>query len=184
MQLSVISFSDTAEVLAPLERVSGTAAVPALTAGGGANYGAAFRALAQSIEHDTASLRGRGCKIYRPCAFFLTDGMPNDRDWHSTFTSTLTYDRQAGHGMKAHPIFVPFGLRDTPDRILKQLAYPPERGKWYRAGNASIDQALAEIIQIITNTVVTSSHTVLSGRPRITQQSPAPGSSIIEGDSE
>jgi uncharacterized protein YegL len=183
VQLSVISFSNAAEVLVPLEQVSEMPANPALAAEGGTNYGSAFRVLAQSIERDTARLRGDGYKTYRPWAFFLTDGAPNDADWHHTFTSTLTYDAQTGRGMKAHPIFVPFGFREAPESVLKQLAYPPERSKWYLAGSASIDQAIVEIVQIIMKTVVTAGSSVMRGQPSITLQSPAPGSGIIRGDS-
>jgi uncharacterized protein YegL len=183
VQLSVISFSNTAEVLVPLEQLSEMPAIPALASEGGTNYGSAFRVLAQSIARDSARLKGDGYRIYRPCAFFLTDGAPGDADWQHTFASTLTYEAQASRGMREHPIFVPFGLREAPESVLKQLAYPPERSKWYRAGNASIDQAIVEIVQIIMKTVVTAGSSAMRGQPSITLQSPAPDSGIIRGDS-
>jgi uncharacterized protein YegL len=181
-QVCVMSFSDTAKVVMPMGQMS-EQEVPELHVEGGTNYGEAFRVLAQAIGQDTAKLRADGYKVYRPCAFFLTDGLPNDRDWHQTFTSTLTYDRQTGRGMKAHPIFVPFGFRKAREDVLSQLAYPKDRGKWYHAKTADVDQALKGILEIIMNTVVTSGHTAGAGQPAVTQQPPAPGSGVEQGDS-
>jgi len=181
-QICIMSFSTTAKVLMPLGQMS-EVSVPRLSVEGSTNYGAAFRELAHTIERDRAALKTQGFKIYRPCAFFLTDGEPTDSDWHQTFTSTLTYDRQTGQGMKSHPIFVPFGFRDAQERVLRQLAYPPERGKWYLAKNTSVEQALAGILDIIMKTVVASARTATSGQPTLTQQAPASGSGIVQGSS-
>ena len=159
VQVCVMSFSDTAMVVTPMGQMS-EQEIPELRVQGGTNYGEAFRALAQAIGQDTTKLRSDGYKIYRPCAFFLTDGLPNDRDWHQTFTNTLTYDRQTGRGMKAHPIFVPFGFRDASEDVLRQLAYPKERGKWYHTKTTDVDQVLKGIVDIIINTVVASGQTV------------------------
>ena len=182
-QICVMSFSDAAKVIMPMGQMS-EQEIPELRVEGGTNYGAAFRALAQAIGQDTAGLKGGGYKVYRPCAFFLTDGQPNDRDWQQTFTSTLTYDRATGHGMKAHPIFVPFGFRDAREDVLRQLAYPKDRGKWYHTKTTDVGQALKGILEIIMNTVVTSGHTAGAGQPVITQQPPAPGTGIQQGDSD
>lgn len=182
-QICIMSFSDTAKVVMPLARMS-EHSVPKLSVEGGTLYGAAFRQLAQAVTRDSAELKRQGYKVYRPCAFFLTDGEPNDGDWHRTFTNTLTYDRQTGRGMKSHPIFVPFGFRDAPESVLRQLAYPPERGKWYHAKNATVEEALAGILDIIMNTVVTAGQTASAGQPTLTPQPPAPGSGIQQGDSE
>jgi uncharacterized protein YegL len=182
-QICIMSFSDTARVLMQLGPIS-ESVVPTLAVEGATNYGAAFRLLAQSIRQDSDRLKEQGYKIYRPCAFFLTDGAPTDHDWHRTFTDTLTYDRQTGHGFKAHPIFVPFGFRDARSDVLKQLAYPPERGKWYLAKDTTVEQALAGILQTIMQTVVIAGRSAGTGQPAITQQPPIPGSGILQGGSE
>src|SRR4051794_21597157 len=108
-RISVLTFSDGAAVVTPLDQLSGTT-LPTLTVQGGTNYGAAFRLLAQTIDADAAELKRQGYKTYRPCAFFLTDGMPGDQGWGASFVSTLTYNKETGQGMKNHPIFVPFGF--------------------------------------------------------------------------
>jgi uncharacterized protein YegL len=181
-QISIISFSDTARVLMPLGQMS-ESVVPTLSAEGGTNFGVAFHLLAESIREDTSRLRKQGYKVFRPCAFFLTDGEPGDADWHRTFVEQLTYDRQTGRGFRAHPIFVPFGFRDATSRVLSQLAYPPERGKWYLAKNASVEQALGGILQTIMQTVVISGRTAFTDQPAIMQPPPEPGSGIVQGDS-
>jgi DNA-binding SARP family transcriptional activator/uncharacterized protein YegL len=182
-QICVISFSDRAKVVMPMGQMSETV-IPALSVEGGTNYGAAFRRLAQTIILDTASLKDQGYKVHRPCAFFLSDGRPNDHDWLRTFTETLTYDRTSGRGMREHPIFVPFGFRDASAEVLKQLAYPPEYGKWYKARSAPVEHALTSIIDVIMKTVVTSGMSVRTGQPTVILQPPPAGSGIESGDSE
>jgi uncharacterized protein YegL len=182
-QISILTFSTAAHVALPLGQMS-EQAVPVLSAGGGTNYGAAFRCLADTITSDVAALRGQGYKTYRPCAFFLTDGEPGDRDWHQTFTSTLTYDRQTGQGMKAHPIFVPFGFRDAHEKVLGQLAYPPGRAKWYHTANTSVEAVLKEILDIIMKTVIQSGKSAGTGQPLVTQQAPNPESDMFQGESD
>lgn len=182
-QLSIITFSDSATVALQMTQMS-EHNMPTLSAQAGTNYGAAFRTLAKAIPQDIANLKAQGCRVYRPCAFFLSDGEPLDNDWQRSFTSTLTYDKNTRTGMKEHPIFVPFGYRDAPEDVLKKLAYPPERGRWYHVKNDDIEQALKGILGVIRNTVITSGRTAQSNQPAIVPQVPDPGSGIASGESE
>jgi uncharacterized protein YegL len=127
-QLSIITFSTNAQVVLPLGRMS-EEQMPTLSAQATTNYGAAFTLLAQTIQQDIARLKAQKLKVYRPCAYFLTDGLPTDRTWLQTFTSTLTYDQARGSGMKGHPLFIPFGFRDASEDVLNKLAYPPDKGQ-------------------------------------------------------
>jgi uncharacterized protein YegL len=181
-QVCIMTFSDTAKIIVPMGPMSGSE-VPELAAENTTNYGLAFRALADAIEQDSAKFKVQDHRIYRPCAFFLTDGLPTDPDWHRTFVSTLTYDQQTGRGMKAHPIFVPFGFRDAHEEILGQLAYPPERSSWYHAKDTSIETVLKEVLGIIMKTVITSSRTAGTGQPMLIQQAPGRDSGIVQGKS-
>jgi uncharacterized protein YegL len=180
-QICIVTFSDTAKVVLPMTQLS-EHEMPTLLAEGGTNYGAAFRMLAQTVEQDTANLKAVGYKIYRPCAFFLTDGEPGDYDWHQTFVSTLTYDRQTGIGMKAHPIIIPFGFRNASEHILRKLAYPLERAKWYHSKSHDIEMALGGILGLIMNTVISSGRSASAGQPTLVQQAPDQGSGIAYGD--
>jgi uncharacterized protein YegL len=181
-QVCIMTFSDTARVIVPMGPMS-ESEVPELVPENATNYGAAFRALAQVIEQDSARLREQGYRVYRPCAFFLTDGLPTDSDWHRTFTSTLTYDQRTGRGMRSHPIFVPFGFRDAQEEVLGQLAYPPGRATWYHAKSAAIEIVLKGVLDIIMKTVVSSGKSAGTGQPAIVQQAPEPDSDITQGES-
>jgi uncharacterized protein YegL len=179
--LAILTFSDTAQVVLPLTQLS-EHDMPTLSVQGGTNYGSAFRLLAQVISRDMQSLKARGYKVYRPCAFFLSDGEPLDGDWEQTFRSTLTFDPSTGAGMKSHPVFVPFGFRDAPEHVLRRLAYPLEKGRWYHSKSHDVDEALRGILDTIMNTVITSGRTASGGQPALLQQAPAAGSGIAYGD--
>jgi hypothetical protein len=181
--IGIMTFSDQGKVVVPLGQMS-EHGVPALTVEGGTNYGSAFRLLAHTITQDTASLKAQECKVYRPCAFFLSDGEPLDPDWEATFRTTLTYDPGTGTGMKGHPVFVPYGFRDAPEHVLRRLAYPMGRAKWYHCKSSDIGDALKGILDIIMNTVITSGNSVRSGQPAVVQQAPATDSGIAWGDPE
>jgi uncharacterized protein YegL len=78
-QVCVVTFSDTRSVVVPLGQAS-ELQLPNLANEGGTDYGAARRELARATEADLTSLKGSGCNPFRPCAFFLSDGEPNDLD--------------------------------------------------------------------------------------------------------
>lgn len=179
--IGIISFSDSARVVLPLTQMS-EHTIPALSVEGGTNYGAAFRLLAQTIAQDTASLKAQGYRVYRPCAFFMSDGEPLDLDWEQTFRATLTYDSSTGRGMKGHPVFVPFGFRDAPEHVLRKLAYPLEKGKWYHTKSHDVEEALQGILDIIMNTVISSGRSASAGQPALIPQAPPAGSGIQHGD--
>ena len=159
----VISFSDEAKVVAPLGRIS---AVPVLTAGGSAHYGRLFGLLAQRIAQDSQDLKAQGYRVYRSCVFFLVASKPADHDWHDTFMNTLAaYDYQTGLGMREYPIFVPFGYRQAPESVLRQLAYPPGHVRWYHASKANVEDAMNGVLNVIMQSVISSGRDDDTGRP-------------------
>ena len=85
--------------------------------------------------------------------------------------------------MRSHPIFIPFGYRDAPEHVLRQLAYPRNRAKWYHAKSDDVNLVLKGILEIIMNTVVNSSNSTGTDNPDIIQQAPPQGSPINQGDS-
>jgi uncharacterized protein YegL len=171
--ISVISFSTGARVVMPLSQMSDQPMPTLVTDGGVTNYGKAFRELAVAIPQDAAELRVRGYKIFRPCAFFLTDGEPTDRDWLDTFRTTLTYDKNTGVGMKQYPVFIPFGFRDAQEAELRKLAYPFSKGKYYHIKTQDIEQVIALILDVIMKTVVASGQSSSGGKPALVH-APAP----------
>jgi uncharacterized protein YegL len=179
--IGLLTFSDAGKVMMPLSQMS-EHDMPTLTVEGGTDYGAAFRTLAQTIAQDSASLKAQGYKVYRPCAFFLSDGAPGDPDWEQTFRATLTYDPVTRTGMKGHPVFVPYGFRDAPEAVLRKLAYPMGKAKWYHSKSSDVEEALGGILDNIMNTVITSGNSASTGKPSHVQQVPATESGIEFGD--
>jgi len=182
-QIGIITFSSTAQVVLPLARMS-EEQMPTLQSQATTDYGGAFRLLAQTIQQDVARLKAQRLKVYRPCAYFLTDGLPTDRSWQQTFVSTLTYDKAAGTGMKGHPLFIPFGFRDASEDVLNKLAYPPDKGKWYHAKTHNIEEALTGILTMIMNSVISSGLSVPTGSPTTALPTPSPGSGVLSGPSQ
>ena len=181
--ISVMTFSDTAKVVMPLSQMSETS-IPTLSVEGGTNYGAAFRELARVIPADAAALKAQGYRVFRPCAFFLTDGEPLDSDYWETFKSALTYNRVTGVGMKQYPVFIPFGFRAAPEDVLKKLAYPPEKGRWYHIKSQDIGQVIKLILDVIMKTVVSSGQSSSSGKPALVH-APVPATpGVTQGDAE
>lgn len=181
--IAIMTFSDTAKVIMPLSQMSETP-VPTLSVEGGTYYGEAFRELARVIPADAAALRARGYRIFRPCAFFLTDGEPLDADYFATFRSTLAYNGVTGVGMKQYPVFIPFGFRDAPEDVLRKLAYPPERGRWYHIKSHDIGQVIKLILDVIMKTVVSSGQSSSTGKPALVH-APAPSApGVTQGDAE
>lgn len=180
-QIGIIEFSSTAQVVLPLGRMS-EEQMPTLQAQATTNYGAAFLLLAQTIQQDIARLKAQRLKVYRPCAYFLTDGLPTDGSWLQTFTSTLTYDKASGTGMKAHPLFIPFGFRDASEAVLNKLAYPAGKGQWFHMKSHNIEEALTGILNMIMTSVISSGLSVPAGSP--TTALPTPPSGVLSGPSQ
>lgn len=182
-QIGIITFSTNAQVVLPLARMS-EEQMPTLHAHATTNYGAAFRLLAQTIDQDIARLKKQRLQVYRPCAFFLTDGLPTDGSWLQTFGSSLTYDKANGSGMRGHPLFIPFGFRDASEDVLKKLAYPPEKGKYFHTKTHNIEEALTGILDVIMNSVINSGLSAKAGQPMIALATPSASSGIQSGPSQ
>lgn len=181
--IAVMTFSDTAKVIMPLSQMSETP-VPTLSVEGGTNYGVAFRELARVILTDAAALKKQGYRVFRPCAFFLTDGEPLDGDYWETFKSTLTYNGVSGVGMKQYPVFIPFGFREAPEDVLRKLAYPPEKGRWYHIKNDDIGQVIKLILDVIMKTVVSSGQSSSTGKPTLVHAPVPAAPGVTQGDAE
>jgi uncharacterized protein YegL len=163
--ICVLIFADTTKVIVPLGRMS-EATVPHFSHEKLAIYGQAFRGLAKEIADDYESLSWKGYRVYRPCAYFLTDGEPADLDWRRTFDETLSEEAMTQAGVpRGYPIFVPFGFREAKMETLQQLAFPHGRSKWYHARHDSFAEALTGLLDIIMRSVMSSSNSGAVGKP-------------------
>lgn len=181
-RLGVISFSDVARVQMPLGQVSETS-LPQLGLEGGTNYGAAFRKVRETLDQDIAQLRADGFQVWRPCVFFMSDGEPLDSDWKATFVSQLCYNPETKVGNKRYPLFVPFGFRSAPQDVIRFLAFPSGKSKWFLQRSARVEDALAGILDVIMKTAMTSALSAGTGQPQTAVQQ-ATGRDLFSGESE
>jgi len=147
-RICMITFSDDAEVLAPLSHASDIEEMPGVAAAGATSYGSAFRLLKSQIATDIALYRADGYKVHRPAVFFITDGQPTDeweQDWQA-LTDKST-NPQA-------PNIIAFGVDQANEAIIKQVgtfaAFAMEQGT--NAGTA-----LKEVIGGICDSIIESS---------------------------
>jgi len=177
--LSVITFHSTAQTVVPLAAPSDVN-LPNLTVGGATNYGTAFREFARAFEADRARLKAEGKKVYRPCVFFLTDGVPTDPDWKRTFDSVIAYDPNAKTGNKAFPYIVSFGFRDATAEVMSKIAYPDfgnAKGRWFLSRQNNIGELLKSMTSTIGNTIISSGMSGASGAQQIIPPANPPANS-------
>lgn len=86
--ISVISFSDKAELVLGLRQATDILEVPRLKAKGGTYYSPAFRLLADAVRADGLRLNEAGLQYGIPTVIFITDGTPNDSpdQWESALS--------------------------------------------------------------------------------------------------
>ncbi|WP_436738566.1 vWA domain-containing protein [Streptomyces sp. BBFR102] len=148
----LIGFSNDASVLQPLVDLSDIDGVPALSAGGLTDYGTAFRTLLRSVEKDVAELKAQGHEVYRPVAFFLSDGIPTDEDWPTAHRELLS-SRYA-------PKIIAFGIGDAEAQIIGQVAN--FRAFIQKDNSVSPAQALREFASSLTRSIVRSASSISS----------------------
>ena len=86
----LIGFSDEAEELMSLTKLSDVVAMPGMQARGVTNYGPVFDLLKQVISRDIASLKSGGFEVFRPLVLFITDGAPTDNPaWENSYRSLM-----------------------------------------------------------------------------------------------
>jgi uncharacterized protein YegL len=113
VRLSIIAFSDNAEVLLPLCKVTDVADTPRITESGLTNFGTAFNLLQSSIENDVNSMKGEGFRVYRPLVFFMSNGEPSD-NWE------LAYKGLTNQTFRPH--IMSFGFECADAIILAKIA--------------------------------------------------------------
>jgi uncharacterized protein YegL len=162
--ISVIAFSDGAEVVTPLSKVIDGAAenpIYALPKGGQTNYALAFKTLNQTIRSDVSALTSAGKHVKGPAVFFLTDGEPQvgdkrqlDEVWQKEW-SELT-DPLFEH----RPRIVSLGLGSVNERTLKLVAskVPPGAACIAEPG-VTAGNLLGAIIDIIIFSITQSTNT-------------------------
>lgn len=152
--VSVISFSDTAEVLVPLTDLQLLSSMPGCQTKGGTNFGNAFRKMKQVIDSDVMNLKAQGFKVIRPVVFFMSDGEPTDAGWQQAH-SELT---EQGYAFRPH--IMSFGIGSADGRTINDVATDPGRGVQRQAYLAldgfAPEKVIAEIIHLFIATIIGS----------------------------
>jgi uncharacterized protein YegL len=139
-QICVMTCSNTAQVLVPMESIDNCSVLqPPME--GQANYSAMLRLLGRTIKQDAANLREHGYRVHRPCAFFLTSGEPSGDDWRTTLAEIMAQI----HNFDLDPILVPFGVGNASENLLRELVYPTQPGNWFHSKSASLEETLTQI---------------------------------------
>jgi uncharacterized protein YegL len=117
IRIGVISFSDSAEVILPLSKMTDVVDFPALVVKGGSNYGSAFTCLKQTIQDDIAALKAESnVKIYRPIVFFVSDGKPADTNWQTAHAAV------ADKSWSFSPLIISFGVGGAQAETIREVA--------------------------------------------------------------
>jgi uncharacterized protein YegL len=114
-RVALVTFSDEARTAIPLSDLA-YAKIPEVMVEGGTNFAAAFRGLRAAIDAGMGSLP-KGTPVYRPVAFFLSDGAHQAReDW------TQAFETVRDPNWKFRPEIVTFGFGDVNQEALKRIA--------------------------------------------------------------
>ncbi len=157
VMLSIITFDSEARLVVPLSPAS-EVTVPPLTASGYTSYGAALRLYSETVAKDYSRVRSEGARFYRPCVFFLTDGLPVD-DFLPIFNDLIHYDPETRLGNRMYPYLIPFGFGDANPALLAALAYPDfgsKRGQAFIARDTAAGDALRSITETIGQSIISS----------------------------
>ncbi len=154
VRVGVISFSDTAEELVPLTKLSDLTQMPGLVSKGGTSYTAAFTVAKSAIDRDVANLKSSGLQVLRPVIFFISDGEPTSPDW-PTAHAALT-----GPSNPYAPHILSFGITGAVGQVIKDVATDIKRmGKrfaWLADDGTDPGAVVKEIISKLVATVVSS----------------------------
>ena len=153
-RVSVISFSDTAEVLVPLTDLQLLTSMPGCQTKGGTNFGNAFRKMKQVIDSDVMNLKAQQMKVIRPVVFFMSDGEPTDAGWQQAHAE-LTDPNYA-----FRPHIMSFGIGSADGQTINDVATEVGRGVQRQAYLAldgfAPEKIIAEIIHLFIATIIGS----------------------------
>jgi len=169
-RVSIIAFSDSAELILPLSRISDVVGVPRCSVGGPSSFSAAFRKTKEQIDVDVADLKERNLRVLRPVVFFISDGVPNDESWisdHALLTDSAN---------KYRPHIISFGVAGAQVDVIRDVATSVDRtGKRFafvekESGSKAIPKAIMEVLRSIqSGNVIGESFASVEGLSAITE---------------
>ncbi|ALO09377.1 hypothetical protein AQF52_3783 [Streptomyces venezuelae] len=171
VRLSVLTFSDTADVRMPLTQVSWQTGVPDLQAGHGCRYEPVFRRLLELVPLETERLKQQASRVNRPTVFFLAAGDPEDGgQWQAARQQLMQH--------RYRPNIVACGIGAIDRRTVTRIASPAE---FAVASNAHADlaESAAQFSMLLQNTVLHLGRSAVAGSSELRLERPQ-GLSPIE----
>jgi uncharacterized protein YegL len=153
VRISVISFSDSAEVLLPLSKMTDVVDFPVFVVKGGSNYESAFTCLKQTIQTDIANLKNKGCaNIQQPIVFFISDGEPTDTNWQAAHAAV------ADKNWSFSPHIIAFGVGGARVEIIRTVATGKASSSfaYFADDNADPGAVLHEVFKSLLSSLIAS----------------------------
>ena len=160
IRFAVIGFSDTALMHLEPSDLRNIYVMPLLQARNTTMYGAAFRLLRKRVETDTNNLKHQGYKVFRPTAFFLTDGAPNDADWRDEHSRLM--DPQ----FRFRPNILSFGFGGANESVIREIATSP-RFAFQAEDTAQTGEVLHDFLASLTQSIIQSGLGVARGEMKM-----------------
>jgi uncharacterized protein YegL len=168
VRFGIITFADTAQTRLELSELSEELILPALAPRGrGTSYASAFEALRNTIPGDIALLKAAGYQVHRPSVFFLSDGLPTEREdrWRARL------DELKDPGFKERPNILSFGVGHADPEVIRQLATMP-RYAFMMLDGVSTAGAISEFAASMLNSMVSSAEQLDRGERTIEFEKP------------
>ncbi|MEU6161331.1 hypothetical protein [Streptomyces sp. NPDC047130] len=164
VRLSVITYSDGADVILPQTRVSWTTGMPSLHASAGCRYRPVFRRLLDLVPQETERLKQQVPRVVRPVVFFLSVGGPeDDTEWPAVHTALM------GHEFRPHIVACAIG--EDRVRLAARIASRPELAVTAVEG-ADLGRSVVQFSVFVQQTVLNLVRGMLAGRMDMTLACP------------
>jgi uncharacterized protein YegL len=168
VRFGIMTFADTAQTRLELSELTEDLVLPTLAPRGrGTSYAAALEALRQTIPADVALLKGSGYQVHRPSVFFLSDGLPTEKEqkWRTRL------EELKDSGFRERPNILAFGVGEADPQVIAQLASAPRYGFMMSSG-VSTAGAIAEFAASMLNSMVASAERLDRGESTIEFEKP------------
>jgi uncharacterized protein YegL len=166
VRLSVIGFAEDAKTYLEVADTRTLQGMPVLRARGArTSFMAAFDQLGYRISVDIPALKALGFLVTRPAVFFLTDGGPYlDEDWRGAYRYLMS--------KVAAPNILAFGIGEADPANITYVATKPNSYAFIAASGADTGWALAEFINSLTQSIVSSGQALSEGAAELRLANP------------
>jgi uncharacterized protein YegL len=163
VRFGILTFADTAQTRLELSELSEELILPTLAPRGrGTSYASAFEALHATIPADVALLKASGYQVHRPSVFFLSDGLPTEKEdrWQTKL------DDLRDPAFKERPNILAFGVGEADPAVIRQIASSP-RFAFMMLDGVSTAGAISEFAASMLNSMVSSAERLDRGETTI-----------------